>query len=74
MNTSAIATTATHYEAVVQSATDYYAFGQEMPGRTFTADGYRFGFNTQEKTPEVHANHYTAQFWEYEARIGRRWN
>jgi RHS repeat-associated protein len=48
MNTSASATTATHYEAVVQSATDYYAFGQEMPGRTFTADGYRFGFNGKE--------------------------
>lgn len=39
-------------------------------------DNYRFGFNTQEKVNEVAGigNHYTALYWEYDSRIGRRWN
>jgi hypothetical protein len=37
---------------------------------------YRFGFNTQEKDDEVYGagNLNTAEFWEYDSRIGRRWN
>jgi hypothetical protein len=37
---------------------------------------YRFGFNTQEKDDEVYGagNLNTAQFWEYDTRLGRRWN
>lgn len=37
---------------------------------------YRFGFNGQEKDDEVvgTGNLYTAEFWEYDARLGRRWN
>lgn len=37
---------------------------------------YRFGFNTQEKTNEIAGvrNHNTAMFWEYDTRLGRRWN
>lgn len=35
---------------------------------------YRFGFNGQEQTPELDASHTTALFWEYDARLGRRWN
>ncbi len=60
-------------EARVLSHTDYYAFGGAMPGRSGGA-GYRHGFNTQEKSPELAPDHYTAEFWEYDARIGRRWN
>jgi RHS repeat-associated protein len=47
-----------------------------MPGRKFTAqNGYRYGFNGQEKSDEIgNSNSYTAEFWEYDARIGRRWN
>ncbi len=39
-------------------------------------DDYRFGFNTQEKTNEIAGlgNHTTALFWEYDTRLGRRWN
>ncbi len=39
-------------------------------------DNYRFGFNKQEKVNEVAGigNHYTATFWEYDSRLGRRWN
>jgi hypothetical protein len=38
--------------------------------------GYLFGFNTQEKVDEVSGdgNHNTALFWEYDTRLGRRWN
>jgi RHS repeat-associated protein len=38
--------------------------------------GYRYGFNGQEKTDEIAGvgNHTTAEFWEYDPRIGRRWN
>ena len=38
---------------------------------------YRFGFNGQEKDDEVYGStgtSYTAQFWQYDPRIGRRWN
>jgi hypothetical protein len=48
-----------------------------MPKRTYSAGkGYRYGFNGQEKDVDVYAhdNTYTAEYWEYDARIGRRWN
>ena len=40
------------------------------------SDKYRFGFNGQEKVNEIagEGNHYTAEHWEYDSRIGRRWN
>lgn len=48
-----------------------------MPGRTFTsATGYRYGFGGQEKDDEIsgNGNAYTADYWEYDPRLGRRWN
>jgi hypothetical protein len=49
-----------------------------MPNRTYSLSSskYRFGFNTQEKDDEVYGegNLNTAEFWEYDTRIGRRWN
>jgi hypothetical protein len=38
------------------------------------SSNYRFGFNGQEKSTEIGANTSTAQFWEYDSRIARRWN
>lgn len=37
---------------------------------------YRFGFNGQEKDNEVAGigNSNTAMFWQYDSRLGRRWN
>lgn len=37
---------------------------------------YRYGFNGQEKDDEVagSGNSYTAEFWQYDSRTGRRWN
>ena len=39
-------------------------------------DGYRFGFQNQEKDNEVkgEGNSYTAEFWQYSPRNGMRWN
>ncbi len=39
-------------------------------------DKYRFGFNGQHKENEVAGigNHNSALFWEYDTRLGRRWN
>ena len=47
-----------------------------MPGRNYSAvSGYRYGFNGQEKSTEfVTDNFYTAQYWEYDSKLGRRWN
>jgi hypothetical protein len=45
-----------------------------QPDRQWSLGGYRYGFNGQEHTSEVGDNNYTAQFWEYDSRTGRRWN
>ncbi|UTW66283.1 RHS repeat-associated core domain-containing protein [bacterium SCSIO 12643] len=34
------------------STTDYYPFGSVQPGRSYTSDAYRYGFNGKEKDPE----------------------
>ena len=59
----------------IRTCTDYSPFGVELDGRTVSG-GYRFGFNTQEKTDEISGlgNHTTALYWEYDSRLGRRWN
>jgi hypothetical protein len=38
--------------------------------------GYRYGFNGQERVDEVSGkgNSYTAEFWQYSPRLGKRWN
>ncbi|MBK8659363.1 MAG: hypothetical protein IPN22_10985 [Bacteroidetes bacterium] len=47
-----------------------------MPGRSYNSAEYRYGFNRQEKTDEISGagNHTTAKYWEYDSRLGRRWN
>ena len=46
-----------------------------MPGRSYTiGNGYRYSINGQENTPEIAPNTTTAEFWQYDARIVRRWN
>ncbi|MBC6491545.1 hypothetical protein BC349_10910 [Flavihumibacter stibioxidans] len=68
--------TVRYYQADVVSANDYYPFGMQMPGRKFSAGVYRYGFNGKENDNEVKGvgNSYTAEFWEYDPRTGRRWN
>jgi YD repeat-containing protein len=63
------------YTADVVTAQDYYPPGMLEPGRQFNATtGYRYGFNGQENSDEVGPSTTTAEYWEYDARIGRRWN
>jgi hypothetical protein len=45
-----------------------------QPGRSLNPDSYRYSINGQEKTPEIGSNTTTAEFWQYDARIMRRWN
>ncbi|HPQ09153.1 MAG TPA: hypothetical protein PK995_07990 [Bacteroidia bacterium] len=65
-----------NYKPEVLSIRDYYAFGSEINERTFEPikPKYRYGFNTQEKVFEINKDHYTARYWEYDSRLGRRWN
>jgi RHS repeat-associated protein len=70
-------TSISYYNADVMTANDYYPFGMVMPNRRFsTGSGYRYGFNGQEKSAEINSdgNSTNAEFWQYDARLGRRWN
>jgi len=69
-----------YFKAEVLSAVDCYPFGMMMPDRQWYAGSdsgnYRFGFNGQEKDNEVSGlgNSNTAEYWQYDSRLGRRWN
>ena len=64
------------YDADILTISDYYPFGMTMQGRTQYAEKYRYGVGGQEKDNEVYGegNSYTAEFWQYDPRSGRRWN
>ena len=63
------------YEAEIVMAQDYFPFGMQMEDRVVSG-AYRFGFNGQEKDDEIlgSGNSYTAEYWQYDSRLGRRWN
>ncbi|HRE75016.1 MAG TPA: RHS repeat-associated core domain-containing protein [Flavobacteriales bacterium] len=54
----------------------YNPFGMLMPGRNGSQDQYRYGFNGQEKEKDITGteSHYSAEYWMYDSRLGRRWN
>ena len=59
----------THEEEVTQILCD--DFGASGTGK------YRYGFNGMEKDDEVNGitgSSYTAEYWQYDSRLGRRWN
>ncbi|MEM7161704.1 MAG: hypothetical protein AAF487_04615 [Bacteroidota bacterium] len=61
----------------VTAQNNYYPFGMLMPGRSIQdPDEYRYGFNGQEKDNEISGsgNSYTAEFWQYDSRLMKRWN
>jgi hypothetical protein len=62
--------------AEVLSLLNYYPGGQLQPDMSWQNALYRYGYNTQERSDELYGpgNFYTAQFWEYDTRIWRRWN
>lgn len=65
-----------YYAADISTANDYYPFGMQMPGRKYLQvnSNYRYSINGQEKEAELNENITTALYWEYDSRIGRRWN
>lgn len=63
-----------NFEANVVSAQDYYPFGMQMPGRTFTgSDDYRYGFQGQEQDDEIkgRGNSVNYKYRMHDPRIGR---
>jgi len=67
-----------HFWKTKKMGVNYYPFHSIMPGRSFNSSEYRYGgAGGQEKDDEitgVTGSHYTAEFWEYDSRTGRRWN
>lgn len=76
VHTSGSSSDAEYYTADVVSAQDYFAFGATMPGRRFNITGTEFGFGSQREDNEIYGegNSYTAEHWQYDPRLGRRWN
>jgi len=62
-----------HFMPNIMNATDYYVFGQPMPGRQFNNGSYRYGFNGKESDTEVkgagNQQDYGARI--YDPRLGR---
>jgi|GEM_PF-4089046 hypothetical protein len=72
-------TLAKYYLPLVISATGYCPFGMPEIGRSFLLSGdsaYRYGNDGQEKDNSIYGNGnaYTAEYWEYDPRLGKRWN
>jgi hypothetical protein len=78
-------TTEYKFESTASFSSDSFAVLEEanitlMTITKFIVNGdegdYRWGFNGQEKVDEIAGvgNHNTALFWEYDTRLGRRWN
>ncbi len=66
-----------YYTADITSSQDYYPGGMLQPGRNFNSNSYKFGMNGQLKDDEISGvvgANYSAEFWEYDSRIVKRWN
>ncbi len=59
-------------QPVIERLTDYYPFGMEEPGRSYSAEDYRYGFQGQDKEKELWGGE--ASFFKYrisDNRLGR---
>jgi RHS repeat-associated protein len=64
-------------QAELVSAQGYEPFGSLLPGRNYSSDSYRFGFQGQEKDDEMHGATGTSYAFTYrmhDARVGRFWS
>jgi RHS repeat-associated protein len=61
------------YNFNLLSANEYYPFGMQMPGRAYSGDGYRYGFNGKENDNEVkgEGNQQDYGFRIYDPRLGK---
>ena len=57
----------------IRNSTDYSPFGVELDGRTVSVDGYRYGFQDQEKDDEIkgEGNSVNYNFRMHDSRLGR---
>lgn len=64
-----------YYMPDVVSANDYYPFGMLLPGRTFEAGSYAYGFNGKRKDNEMYGegNAYDFGARILDPRLGGRW-
>lgn len=55
------------------STTDYYPFGSVEPGRSYTSDAFRYGFNGMENDNEIKGTSNSLDFGAriYDPRLGR---
>lgn len=62
-----------NYTATAEAYYNYYAFGAEMNGRTFTTTAYRYGFNGKENDDELKGTGNSLDFGAriYDSRLGR---
>ncbi len=62
-----------YYTADIISAQDYYPFGSIMPGRNWSNEEYRFGFNGKERDDEIDGAGNSLNFGAriYDSRLGR---
>ncbi|HRD52967.1 MAG TPA: RHS repeat-associated core domain-containing protein [Flavobacteriales bacterium] len=59
---------------MVRLSQEYKPFGSLLPGRNYSSDSYRYGFQGQEKDNEMHGANGTSHAFEYrmhDARVGR---
>jgi RHS repeat-associated protein len=61
------------FKAELFTSQDYYPFGMVMPGRSFSSDSYRYGFNGKETDNEVKGvgTQYDYGFRIYDPRLGK---
>ncbi len=61
------------FTPIMEAGNNYYPFGMNMPGRNFTGDGYRYGFQGQEKDDEIKGagNSVNYKYRMHDPRLGR---
>ncbi|MBE6330622.1 MAG: hypothetical protein E7072_11030, partial [Bacteroidales bacterium] len=58
----------------VESLADYYPFGMTMPGRSYNASYYRYGFNGFEVNYDFYQGFWDFNGYGYDSRIARRFS
>lgn len=59
-----------YFETEMTTISDYTPFGSAMLSRSYSSGNYRFGFNSQEKDPEL-GDAYVFEYRTHDARLGR---
>jgi hypothetical protein len=65
-------TTVDYYLADIKTASYYSSFG--AISNSYNSNLIKYGFNGQRRSTEISGFAQTAEFWEYNGDVGRRWN